>query len=129
VIAFCILAWDKATGISAEEKQEIGILKAVGWDTSDVLVMKFWEGIIISMTAFFLGVIAGFVHVFFLNATILAHIIKGWSVLFPEFQLRPHIDLYQVLTLGFLTIVPYVASTVIPSWKAAVTDPETVMRG
>jgi ABC-type lipoprotein release transport system permease subunit len=25
--------------------------------------------------------------------------------------------------------VPYVASTVAPSWKAAVTDPEEVMRG
>ena len=49
VIAFCILAWDKATGISAEEKQEIGILKAIGWDTSDVLALKFWEGLIIAM--------------------------------------------------------------------------------
>lgn len=129
VIAFCILAWDKATGLSAEERQEIGILKAVGWDTSDVLVMKFWEGIVVSLTAFLLGAIAGFVHVFFLDATVLAHIIKGWSVLFPELRLRPHVDVYQLLTLGFLTIVPYVASTVIPSWKAAVTDPETVMRG
>ena len=44
LIAFCILAWDKATGISADEKQEIGILKAIGWDTSEVLALKFWEG-------------------------------------------------------------------------------------
>ena len=129
VIAFCILAWDKATGISAEEKQEIGILKAIGWDTADVLVLKFWEGLILSMTAFLLGVIAAFVHVFFLGATLLAHIIMGWSVLFPEFRLVPHLDPYQLLILAFLTISPYVASTVVPSWKAAVTDPESVMRG
>jgi ABC-type lipoprotein export system ATPase subunit/ABC-type lipoprotein release transport system permease subunit len=44
LIAFCILAWDKATGISAEERREIGILKAIGWSTSDVLELKFWEG-------------------------------------------------------------------------------------
>ena len=30
MIAFCILAWDKATGISAEEKREIGIRVALG---------------------------------------------------------------------------------------------------
>jgi hypothetical protein len=30
--------------------------------------------------------------------------------------------------MGFLTVVPYVASTVIPSWTAAITDPEEVMR-
>ena len=129
VIAFCILAWDKATGISAEEKQEIGILKAIGWDTSDVLALKFWEGLIIAMTSFLAGIIAGFFHVFFFDASILAPVIKGWSVLFPTFHLTPHIDAYQVFIMGFLTVTPYVASTVIPAWKAAITDPETVMRG
>ncbi|MFH1217548.1 MAG: ABC transporter permease [Pseudomonadota bacterium] len=129
VVAFCIMAWDKATGISAEEKQEIGILKAIGWDTSDVLVLKFWEGFIIAITSFFLGVIAGFVHVFFFDSSILAPIIKGWSVLFPNFRLTPGMNLYQLFILGFLVITPYVVSTVIPAWKTSVTDPDTVMRG
>jgi hypothetical protein len=129
LLAFCILAWDKATGLSAEERQEIGILKAVGWDTADVLEMKFWEGMVISLTSFLAGTIAGFVHVFFLGAPLLVPVIKGWSVLFPTFRLRPHVDLYTVFVLGFLTVTPYVISTVIPSWKAAITDPEAVMRG
>lgn len=129
VLAFCILAWDKATGISADEKQEIGILKAIGWDTSEVLALKFWEGLIIALTSFLLGTIAGFVHVFTFNSFFLAPVIKGWSVVFPEFHLTPHLDPYLVFTLGFLTITPYVASTVIPAWKTAITDPETIMRG
>lgn len=129
VIAFCILAWDKATGISADEKQEIGILKAIGWDTADVLALKFWEGLIIALTSFLLGTILGFLHVFFFNAFLLAPVIKGWSVVFPDFQLTPHLDPYLVFTLGALTVTPYVASTVLPSWKSAITDPETVMRG
>jgi lipoprotein-releasing system permease protein len=128
LIAFCILAWDKATGISGDEKQEIGILKAIGWDTADILELKFWEGLAISMTSLLIGLILAFVHVFFLGASILAPIIKGWSVLFPEFRFIPYIDLYQVFVIGLLTITPYVASTLIPSWKAAITDPENVMR-
>lgn len=128
LIAFCILAWDKATGISAEEKHEIGILKAIGWDTADILELKFWEGIVISLTSFLLGLIAAFIHVFFLNATILSPVIKGWSVLFPAFRLTPYIDIYQIFVLAFLTVTPYVASTIIPSWKTAITDPENVMR-
>jgi ABC-type lipoprotein release transport system permease subunit len=128
LIAFCILAWDKATGISAEEKHEIGILKAIGWDTADILELKFWEGIVISLTSFLLGLLAAFIHVFFLNATILSPVIKGWSVLFPDFRLTPYIDIYQIFVLAFLTIIPYVASTIIPSWKTAITDPENVMR-
>ena len=86
-------------------------------------------GLIISMTSFLVGTIAGFLHVFFFKASILAPVIKGWSVLFPDFNLTPYFDIYQFFIMGFLTITPYVASTVIPSWKAAITDPETVMRG
>ncbi|MDH3327605.1 MAG: ABC transporter permease [Desulfobulbaceae bacterium] len=129
VIAFCILAWDKATGISADERQEIGILKAIGWDTSEVLALKFWEGLIIAMTSYFMGIILGFLHVYVFDAVLLAPVIKGWSVLFPDFDLIPQLDPYLVFTVGFLTITPYVASTVIPAWKTAITDPETIMRG
>ena len=59
VLSFIIFAWDRATGLSAEERKEIGILKSIGWETSDVLLLKFWEGAVISLSAFFFGVIAG----------------------------------------------------------------------
>ncbi len=129
LVAFCILAWDKATGISAEEKREIGILKAIGWETSNILEVKFWEGLAVSLTALLLGLLTAYIHVFFLNATLLTPVIKGWSVLFPTFRLAPFIDPYQILVIAFLTVPPYVVSTVIPSWKAAITDPEAAMRG
>jgi lipoprotein-releasing system permease protein len=129
IIAFCIMAWDKATGISAEEKQEIGILKAIGWDTSDVLALKCWEGLIIALSSFLLGITLAFVHIFFFDAFILAAVIKGWSVLFPAFDLTPHLNLFHIFIMGFLSIAPYMACTVLPTWKAAITDPETVMRG
>lgn len=128
LIAFCILAWDKATGISGEEKREIGILKAIGWDTSDVLMLKFWEGLAVSLSSFLLGSIIAYLHIYFYGASALTPVIQGWSVLFPEFQLTPAVDLYQIFVLAILTIVPYIACTVIPSWKSAVTDPDSVMR-
>lgn len=129
LIAFCILAWDKATGMSAEEKQEIGILKALGWETSDILLAKFWEGVVISLSAFLLGIIAAWIHVFVFSAPLLTPLLKGWSVLFPDFHLTPVIDLYQLFVLAFLTIIPYLACTLVPSWRAATTEPDQVMRG
>lgn len=128
LIAFCILAWDKATGLSADERREIGILKAIGWETSDILEMKFWEGLVISLVSFLLGLILAYVHIFLLGASLLAPVLKGWSVVFPHFRLIPYINLYQVFALLFLTVVPYVVSTIVPSWKAAITDPDAVMR-
>ena len=128
LVAFCILAWDKATGLSGEERREIGILKAIGWDTSDILILKFWEGMAVAMISFLIGLLGALVHVFFFGAPLLSAVIKGWSVLFPKFELTPYLDLYQVCILAFLTITPYVVSTVIPSWKAAVTEPDSIMR-
>lgn len=129
LVAFSILAWDKATGISAEERREIGILKAIGWETSDILALKFWEGMAVSVTSLLLGLLVAYVHVFFLGAAVLTPVIKGWSVLFPTFRLIPFVDVYQLLVIALLTVTPYIASTVVPSWKAAITDPESAMRG
>ena len=128
LLAFIIFAWDKASGLSAEEKREIGILKATGWETSDVILMKSWEGMVISFTAFTAGLILAYIHVFFGSAALFEPVMKGWAVLYPEFRIVPFINFYQIATLFFLTVVPYTTATVVPSWRAATIDPDAVMR-
>ena len=128
VLAFVVFAWDKASGLSAEERREIGILKAVGWETADVIRMKFWEGAIVSLTAFLLGYVAAYVHVFFADVALFEPVLKGWAVLYPHFQLTPTIDGLQLATLFFFTVFPYTVATIVPIWRAAITDPDTVMR-
>jgi lipoprotein-releasing system permease protein len=128
LLAFLIFAWDKAAGLSAEERREIGILKAIGWETSDVLQLKFWEGLTVSLTAFFLGTIFAYVHVFLAAAPLFSPVIKGWSILYPNFRLTPFLSIFQIAVLFFFTVVPYTVATIIPSWRAATIDPDQVMR-
>ncbi|MBP1727993.1 MAG: hypothetical protein H6Q56_366 [Deltaproteobacteria bacterium] len=128
VLAFVIFAWDKASGLSAEERREMGILKSIGWETADILLLKFWEGIAISLTAFLLGIIIAYCHVYFFSAGLFAGALKGWSVLYPDFRLHPVINPYQTAVIFFLTVFPYTAATIIPSWLAATIDPDTAMR-
>jgi ABC-type lipoprotein release transport system permease subunit len=128
ILAFAILAWDKASGISAEEKREIGILKAIGWETGDVIRMKLWEGLLISLTAFLAGYVAAYVHVFHFSAALFEPVLKGWAVLYPRFTLAPVIDGLQIATLFFFTVLPYAVAVLVPIWRASVTDPDAVMR-
>ncbi len=128
LLAFIIFSWDKATGLSAEARREIGILKAVGWETSDVILMKSWEGMAVSLTAFLGGILLAYVHVFLTSGVLFAPVLKGWSVLYPAFRLVPYIDLSQLAALFFLTVLPYTVATVIPTWRAATVDPDQVMR-
>jgi ABC-type lipoprotein release transport system permease subunit len=128
ILAFSILAWEKASGLAADEKREIGILKAIGWETSDVIKMKLWEGGLISLTAFLLGFVAAYLHVFKFGAPLFEPVLKGWAVLYPRFTLVPVIDGLQLATLFFFTVFPYMAAVLVPIWRAAVTDPDAVMR-
>ncbi|NTV14991.1 MAG: FtsX-like permease family protein [Desulfobulbaceae bacterium] len=128
LLAFAIFAWEKASGLSGEEKREIGILKAIGWEPADVIQLKFWEGLVISLSAFLLGTILAYLHVFFTGAALLAPALQGWSVLYPDFRLTPFLDPTQLFTLFFLAVVPYTVATIVPSWRAATVDPATVMR-
>jgi ABC-type lipoprotein release transport system permease subunit len=128
VLCFIIFAWDKASGLSAEERREIGILKAIGWETSDVIMMKFWEWVVVSLTAFLLGIVFAYLHVFFTSSILFEPVLKGWAVLYPDFKLVPFIDVFQLATLFFLTVMPYTVATIVPSWRAATVDPDAVMR-
>ncbi len=128
LLAFIIFAWDKASGLSLEERREIGILKAIGWETSDVILMKFWEGLAVSLSSFLAGILLAYVHVFFTSSALFEPALKGWGVLYPNFKLIPFIDFSQIATLFFLTVVPYTVATVVPSWRAATVDPDSVMR-
>jgi ABC-type lipoprotein release transport system permease subunit len=128
VLALVVLAWERASGLSAEERRELGILRAVGWDTSDVLAMKLWEGLVVSLGAALTGYLAAWVHVFALGAPLFATALGGWSVLYPRLDLTPEVDGLQVATLLMLTVLPYLAATIVPTWRAATVDPDAVMR-
>ncbi|RJQ80870.1 MAG: FtsX-like permease family protein [Desulfobacteraceae bacterium] len=128
IISFLIFAWDKATGLTAEEKSEIGILKALGWDTADVLLLKFWEGLTICLTAFVLGTAAAYAYVFWADGSPFEHALKGWAILYPSFELTPVFNAYQLSAVFGLSVGPYLLITLVPAWRAASTDPDTVMR-
>lgn len=128
LLAFGILAFDKASGLSAQERREIGILKAIGWDTGDVLRMKLWEAALISVTAFLAGALAAYAHVFVFSAPLFEPVLAGWTMLYPRFRLTPQVDLFQLTTLGVLVVLPYLAAILVPIWRTASAEPDAVMR-
>jgi len=128
IFAFLILIWDKASGLSPDEKREIGILKAIGWDTDVVLSVKFWEGFILSGIASLAGILLAYAYIYWLRAPGLREIFIGWSTIYPSFQLMPDVDPKFLLLIVTISVVPYLAVTVFPAWKAAITDPDVIMR-
>lgn len=129
LLAFLILAWDRASGLSKEERTELGILKGIGWQINDVLLLKFFEGIIISVTATLMGILASLLHIFVFDSWLIKPFFIGWSVMYPDYKLRMVIDGSSLLIIFLISVIPYLSASVIPAWKGAITDPAEVIQG
>ena len=127
--AFVILAWDKASGLSPEEKREISVLKILGWETSDILAVRFWEGFLVSGIAFILGCTLAYIHVAFFSASLFRPVLVGWSVIYPSLQLVPSFILSHFLLVFCLSVLPYLAATVIPAWRSASVPADSAVSG
>jgi ABC-type lipoprotein release transport system permease subunit len=129
IFALLVLAWDRASGISDSDKREIGVLKALGFSTRNVLSLKLVEALVTSVTATAVGLMGAYAWVFLLGAPGLRAALVGWSVLYPDAPLSPSIDVATVLGIALAVIGPFVLLSIAPAWKAATTDPSDVLRG
>lgn len=117
--AFVILAWDKASGLSGEELREVGILKILGWQTGDILLLRFYEALLIALFSFLCGWLLAWIHVGSFQATLFRPIMLGWSVLRPNFALLPPLAATDLLLVFSVSVLPYLAATAVPAWRAA----------
>ncbi|KHG33377.1 FtsX-like permease family protein [Sulfurospirillum sp. MES] len=126
--AFFIIVYDKSNALSSEEKKEIGILKALGWDTDTVLQEKFFESFILSLGAFLFGLATALFYVYALQAPLLRAIFTGYSALKPPFALPYTLSSSMIVLLFLLSVPVYIAATLIPAWRTSIVDADEVLR-
>jgi predicted lysophospholipase L1 biosynthesis ABC-type transport system permease subunit len=129
LVALFLLAWDRGSGLGPSERKEIAILKAVGFGTRDVLVVKMYESLLVATLGTAVGLLAAYAWVFWLGAAGLRGALVGWSVLYPDSPLTPEVDFAQLLAVATSVVAPYVGLSIVPAWRAAIVDPMESMRG
>lgn len=125
--AFIILAWDKASGLSQEEMKEVGILKLLGWQTTDLILLRFCESLSVALLAFVCGYLLAWGHVALLNGVLFRPVFLGWSVVRPVFSLVPSLAIGDLLLVFSLSVIPYLCATAVPAWRAATVRADSVL--
>ncbi len=129
LISVAIIAFNQTVVVGHESKFEVGLLKSLGFSTSDVIQVRLIESLILGTFAGAIGLTVGILFDSVLGAPVLRDFMLGWANIYPSFQLPVFISLQTVLFTFAVTIVPLLFATVIPSWLNATVDPDIAMRG
>lgn len=128
LLALLVLAWDRLTGLSIEQRKEIAVLKTVGWSTEEILRVRLVEALILSALAWLFGTLIAGVYVDWLGAPGLLNVLLGWSSLRPTLGTLHTGFAVNTLAVVALVIAPWMVVAVIPAWRSASIEPAEVLQ-
>jgi ABC-type lipoprotein release transport system permease subunit len=128
LLTVCVLAWAETSSVSLDERREIGTLKALGWDTADIVETKCMESIIVGMGSTLVGLCVGLAYSL-AGAPGMKNYFLGWSSIYPEFPVPVYVSFASVALLLAIGVFPLVAATLVPAWLSGTVDADAAIRG
>jgi ABC-type lipoprotein release transport system permease subunit len=129
LLAVVLLAFTASSAGSEEARREVGLLKALGFDTVDILEIRMLESLTLSLLGVSFGISFAIMYCFVLGAPLLAGFLLGWNMLLLNGGIPLAVSLSTVFTVYAVGLVPILVASVVPSWRNAITEPDIVLRG
>ncbi len=126
LVSFFILLKNQISSVYGSRRKEIAILRSIGFSISDIILLKFIQNSIVVFGAYFVAILLSYLYVFFFDAPLLRNIFLGEHVTHISFT--PVVDIKMLFLIFIFTVIPYLASILIPSWKLAIEDISEAMK-
>jgi ABC-type lipoprotein release transport system permease subunit len=131
VLAFAvgILVLLVTSGVGlAERRREVGILKATGWQTDEVMLRALTESFALSLAGACLSLLLAWLWLRVFNGYGIAALFLPGAGAAPEFPVPFHLAPVPVLLAFVLTFVIVLSGTLYSTWRAATASPLEAMR-
>jgi hypothetical protein len=128
VLAVCLLV---AVNIrkSMGRQSDLGIMKAMGWTTGDIVRLQLYRAFAVGLPAAAAGVCLSYFLVYWSGTQWLGNIILGWETLPPKLYLEPDGAITVLLEVAGFVLVPVIGSALAPAVKAAAADVHELIEG
>ncbi len=126
LLSFFILLKNQISSLFGERKKEIAILRSIGFSIKDIILLKFIQNSVVSVSAFIFGIFLAYVFVFMLDAPLLKYIFLGEHI--SHIVFTTYIDFRMIFLMFMFTVLPYLAFVLIPAWRVAISDISEVMK-
>lgn len=128
LVTVLLLVWAQSSHIGVDVSKEIGILKAMGWQTGEIIEMKMMESVILGLTGTSIGILSGFIYALMGTPGISGYCL-GCASIYPKFPVPVHCDFQSIILLFILGVFPMMAVSAIPAWLAGIINPDEAIRG
>ena len=112
----------------SERRREVGILKATGWQTDEVLLRGAVESFVLSLAAACIAILLAFVWLQWLNGYWIASLFLNGVDTIPALRVPFHLAPVPALLSFLLSFVLVMTGTLYSSWRAATVAPIEAMR-
>lgn len=112
----------------SERRKEMGVLKATGWQTSEILEMVVFENLIISLTAAPLALIMAFVWLKGLNGLFIAQFFISEIGVLPPFDVPSRFLPLPAFLSFFFSLILTMVGSLYSSWRASIIPPAEAMK-
>jgi ABC-type lipoprotein release transport system permease subunit len=117
------------TGLGwTERRKEIGTLKAVGWQTLDIVEITLWENIFVSIFSACLAIMAAFIWIRVFNGFFIAQFFIGESGIIPAFPLPARFVPIPAFLSFLLAFTLTMTGSLYNAWRMASTPAAETMR-
>ena len=121
VLALCLLVAVN-TRKSMGRQSDLGIMKAMGWTTGDIVLFQLYRELFVCLPSAAVGICLSFLVVYGPGVGWLADFFLGWKTIPPSLYLETTGAATVVLEVTALMVVPVIAAAFLPALKGATAD-------